>query len=340
MFIPVYRELSEKLHQWIVSERISGKLPGVVQLGKQFGANPATVVKALKILEKRGLLEISPSSGSFVHGRPDSDKCDHTVCILGNVSFSRGHDRLLDLLNEFAAPYHFRVIILDGGGQMFSSHPWRLADFPADAFAGFGLTQNLLSVIRAMKKPVISLNACFGIPEVSSVDFDWNTGIEAVFRSFRQADFRRIGIVMFDNPQYHFRERMEFFYTEFCKRNGIKPDYFCAPCNATEMFTRHGEEYHRIFAEKVMEYYHSLPEIPEAIYAHIQAVEALFLRRIFPGKLVASLQDMLPDIAMLRYSYFDLLKAGLLQLFDEYENGIPVRFKQILVPVYFEKQEN
>ncbi|NCU27622.1 GntR family transcriptional regulator, partial [Candidatus Nomurabacteria bacterium] len=81
----------------------------VVPLGKRFGANPATVVKALRVLEKRGLLEISPSSGSFVHGRPDSNTRDHTVCILGTISLSRENDRMLDRLNEFAAPYHFSL---------------------------------------------------------------------------------------------------------------------------------------------------------------------------------------------------------------------------------------
>ena len=55
MFVPVYHELVDKMKTSIRSGDLSGRLPGVRVLGKQFGVNPATVSKALRVLEEKGM---------------------------------------------------------------------------------------------------------------------------------------------------------------------------------------------------------------------------------------------------------------------------------------------
>ena len=64
MFTPVYHELVPRLKQYM-EEQKSGKLPGVRSLAKQFGVNPATVSKAMKILEEKGLISILKGQGAF-----------------------------------------------------------------------------------------------------------------------------------------------------------------------------------------------------------------------------------------------------------------------------------
>ena len=53
LFVPVYHELVDKMKAGIRSGDLSGKLPGVRVLGRQFGVNPATISKALRVLEEK-----------------------------------------------------------------------------------------------------------------------------------------------------------------------------------------------------------------------------------------------------------------------------------------------
>jgi GntR family transcriptional regulator len=69
---PIYRQLSTLFrkfivrNQWLVGERI----PNLDALAAQFGVNPATVRKAITVLETEGLLECSRRRGTSVVAKP------------------------------------------------------------------------------------------------------------------------------------------------------------------------------------------------------------------------------------------------------------------------------
>ena len=58
MFDSVYLDPAEKLKAHIRSLDGENRLPGVRVLGRQFGANPAMVLKALRLLREKGLVSI------------------------------------------------------------------------------------------------------------------------------------------------------------------------------------------------------------------------------------------------------------------------------------------
>lgn len=78
MFVPVYHELVDKMKTSIRSGDLSGRLPGVRVLGKQFGVNPATVSKALRVLEEKGYVSVVPNMGAFVIPRGNTAP-NHTI---------------------------------------------------------------------------------------------------------------------------------------------------------------------------------------------------------------------------------------------------------------------
>ena len=81
LFVPVYHELVDKMKAGIRSGDLSGKLPGVRVLGRQFGVNPATISKALRVLEEKGYVSIIPNSGAFVIPRGNTIS-NHTIGVI------------------------------------------------------------------------------------------------------------------------------------------------------------------------------------------------------------------------------------------------------------------
>ena len=97
MFVPVYHELVDKMKTSIRSGDLSGRLPGVRVLGKQFGANPATVSKALRVLEEKGYVSVVPNMGAFVIPRGNTAP-NHTIgviCIRRNEAAEETESRYL-----------------------------------------------------------------------------------------------------------------------------------------------------------------------------------------------------------------------------------------------------
>ena len=81
LFVPVYHELVDKMKAGIRSGDLSGKLPGVRVLGRQFGVNPATISKALRVLEEKGYVSIILNSGAFVIPRGNTIS-NHTIGVI------------------------------------------------------------------------------------------------------------------------------------------------------------------------------------------------------------------------------------------------------------------
>jgi DNA-binding LacI/PurR family transcriptional regulator len=61
-----HNKITEVLVEKIESGKLTGKLPGVSKLAKEFSVNPLTICKALDSLDKLGMIERIPRIGTFV----------------------------------------------------------------------------------------------------------------------------------------------------------------------------------------------------------------------------------------------------------------------------------
>lgn len=259
MFVPVYHELVDKMKAGIRSGDLSGKLPGVRVLGRQFGVNPATISKALRVLEEKGYVSIIPNSGAFVipRGNTISNHTIGVICIRRSGEEEVTEQRYLNSRYHYspytvsqiaaeidgeAARAGFHAILVHIGAEQLRQNPAYLTTLPVDGmiFIFSSLTYEIADVLKKKHIPFISANACYGISEVNYIDFNMAQGIGDFLDELRERGYTRIGY--FGPPgKYGFNERV---YNIFRKKLGplFRPHLFAAEAESFDLeFSREDE---------------------------------------------------------------------------------------------------
>ena len=259
MFVPVYHELVDKMKAGIRSGDLSGKLPGVRVLGRQFGVNPATISKALRVLEEKGYVSIILNSGAFVipRGNTISNHTIGVICIRRSGEEEVTEQRYLNSRYHYspytvsqiaaeidgeAARAGFHAILVHIGAEQLRQNPAYLTTLPVDGmiFIFSSLTYEIADVLKKKHIPFISANACYGISEVNYIDFNMAQGIGDFLDELRARGYTRIGY--FGPPgKYGFNERV---YNLFRKKLGplFRPHLFAAEAESFDLeFSREDE---------------------------------------------------------------------------------------------------
>ena len=259
LFVPVYHELVDKMKAGIRSGDLSGKLPGVRVLGRQFGVNPATISKALRVLEEKGYVSIIPNSGAFVipRGNTISNHTIGVICIRRSGEEEVTEQRYLNSRYHYspytvsqiaaeidgeAARAGFHAILVHIGAEQLRQNPAYLTTLPVDGmiFIFSSLTYEIADVLKKKHIPFISANACYGISEVNYIDFNMAQGIGDFLDELRERGYTRIGY--FGPPgKYGFNERV---YNIFRKKLGplFRPHLFAAEAESFDLeFSREDE---------------------------------------------------------------------------------------------------
>ncbi len=259
LFVPVYHELVDKMKAGIRSGDLSGKLPGVRVLGRQFGVNPATISKALRVLEEKGYVSIIPNSGAFVipRGNTISNHTIGVICIRRSGEEEVTEQRYLNSRYHYspytvsqiaaeidgeAARAGFHAILVHIGAEQLRQNPAYLTTLPVDGmiFIFSSLTYEIADVLKKKHIPFISANGCYGISEVNYIDFNMAQGIGDFLDELRERGYTRIGY--FGPPgKYGFNERV---YNIFRKKLGplFRPHLFAAEAESFDLeFSREDE---------------------------------------------------------------------------------------------------
>ena len=107
MITPIYHSLSEKLEEYIHDRGLSGRLPGLGPLSREFGVNQLTMSKAIRLLEEKGLVTINGTRGTFVNEERRSRPVYKVIGLVGVTKLDE-RDYILDNLEPYAerSGYH------------------------------------------------------------------------------------------------------------------------------------------------------------------------------------------------------------------------------------------
>ncbi len=321
-----YQEISSHLERKILDGSLSGRLPGIIRMTRDFKASQATIRHALDILLEKGLLTVNGTHGTFVTGiRPEKEHYG-VIGLVGKVLDVRRNALLLEELDAFAAPKGFSMLQITNLSELIRTRSQVIAALPCDGFLVFGLTSELAVAIRTKGKGLVSLNACYGIPGVPWVDFDWHCAIPKLLRMLCAKGHSRIGLAAWNNRNYGFRDRLFEIYHKAMEENGIfEPDYFYAKMDAASLFAKHGSRINKVAGSMIADYFIGLDNPVSALYMQLEhpvahAFAEAWKKRAGKRKVpLVIVCDHCPDIKdkMLWMDYADLHKKGIGMLVDQ-----------------------
>ncbi len=211
MFEPVYKDLAGALKNHIQSLEAEVKLPGVRILGRQFGANPATVSKALHLLQEKGFVSIVQGQGAFVVKKQRELRRKIGIVLLVKPSDSEEAEgkrlkspyrytpcsvaQVAGMIAKEAESAGFRAARVNLPIRQALEDPAVLARLPFDGFLFIfsSLNHELADTLKAERIPFVAANACFGIPEVNYLDFNQSQAISDYISLQQERGIRRIG---------------------------------------------------------------------------------------------------------------------------------------------------
>lgn len=196
MIQSIYHDVSRKLEDYIVGRKISGRLPGVGKLSKEFGVNPATVSKAVRLLEDRGMLTINGTRGTFI--TESARKIYKRIGLLDTMErgFSPEEKNSIVRICEKSGYEHVAIEYNNPNSKNGISF---ISNLPVDGFV-FNyktITPELVISLRQSGKQFVSINQMFDIPGASWVDFDNEAAIEKALNILASNGRKRIALIAF-----------------------------------------------------------------------------------------------------------------------------------------------
>lgn len=194
-----YVAIAEKIEQKINDEHWTDRLPGVAVLGKELGANPRTVSKAIRVLSDSGKVIVRSTKGTFIVRRgTNSRQRYHTIGVLGLLQKDGNMTpvELADIEKEAdGSGYH--ILAIDHSSSLARRSPFFWVDIPVDGFifTNVSLTPEIIMTLRKAGISFVSTNRISDIGAVNWVDFDTERGMETVLRYLLKRGHRRIAYV-------------------------------------------------------------------------------------------------------------------------------------------------
>jgi len=192
MIEPKYIELSEKIAIKIQTGEWKGRMPGVIKLSRELNVNPATVAKAFKILEKKGILSIDGTRGSFINN-PKPRPQYKMIGVIG-ISDSPIYAEEWHAMEAATAKAGYRIIGIAHNNELFVNDMEILLRFPVDGFIFLysSLTYEIATFLRKHNIMFVACSNTVGIPDVNFVDFDPENIFEKSLRHLIDRNHRRI----------------------------------------------------------------------------------------------------------------------------------------------------
>ena len=222
-----YIDLSKDLESAIKAGKWDERLPGVFRLAEEYKVDPATVSKAIKLLEKKGLVTINGRRGTFVTRHQEPKPQNKIVGVLG-ISPSPS----LTAIKEEFKKHSYEVMAISQNDELLKSNPHFWTKLPLDGiiFMNSSLTRELISALRQSNIPFVSCNKIFDIPGISWVDFGSEDGLADLIRHLHKLGHRRIAYASIYYNKNYYTERLRKVYYDTCAElKCLDEDLFFVP---------------------------------------------------------------------------------------------------------------
>ena len=209
MIQPIYHDLSEKLEVYIRDRGLSGRLPGLGPLSREFGVNPLTMSKAVRLLEEKGVVTINGTRGTFVNGTRPKRPVYKVIGLVGVTKLDE-RDYILDNLEPYAAKKGYHLLGITGSPELFARKMSLLTSFPVDGliFCYSSLTTAIANYLHKEGIPILACNRRPDLPWLDTVDFDHDTLYQNVFNHLRKLGHHRIAVLAISaSEEYRHHEK-------------------------------------------------------------------------------------------------------------------------------------
>lgn len=209
-----YRYLSEKIEEYIRTQHISGKLPGVRSLSSMFSANKITISKALHDLEKKGVVTICGTGGTYVSVEKKEES--YTIGIVG-LDETRHTEQLYSYLSGKLKKSGLKFV---GLYYNFNEKPELLSKFPVDGYIFLGSygSRKIFEYLHEHNIPVIG-STFFDYKWLNRVTYDHEGGYRKLLRYLKKLGHRKIALL--DTARrFPYRSYTNLLEKIFCKELG------------------------------------------------------------------------------------------------------------------------
>lgn len=294
-----YVEIANDLESKITSGEIQDRLPGIIKLINEYKSGQATVKKAVKMLEKKGIVTVNKTHGTFISGEKYVREKYGSIGIVGAINDKRkGWSSLLEDIEIFSHKYKYHITYIGIDPDMLKKKPELISSFPVDGFIFIQSTISRDIVLELRKKgiPFVSAIAFHDVPGVNWIDFGTMNTFESIVDSLIKDGRRRIGIAMFKHLEYGFQDEVFDGYKRCMeKHNCYDPELFFSTEPYLSFYKQYGENCFNVFGQKAADYFLNLKNKPDVVFlmSYRQAAEE------FQKKMTIRNLDMPSDIALI-----------------------------------------
>lgn len=274
---PIFKELSQQLEEYIKSNGITGRLPGVHRLSQELNVNHITLSKAIRVLEHKGILTVNGTRGTFIN-KKENNRPRHRMIGWVGLNESLQNKELLVSLNRQARLAGYQVIGISFDEMTFHENPKLLLNFPVDGFI-FRYASLLESQHEFLKReniPVISTVRKQNCDWLDMIDCDHDAGYKLLLDYLKKSGHRRIAFLEFDrNTELKFY--LEHIKNIFQKELGedFDPALFYIKKTGRDLYNRYNEKYRHAYVIQFLKHVMLLPEPPTAIVTLYEMVEII-----------------------------------------------------------------
>ncbi len=326
---PIYCQLSERIEQYIIDNAIAGRMPGTVKLSNELKVNRVTLIKAMHELERRGVVTICGTKGTFVNDKLNKRARHRVIGLVGIGIGNRQGQALIEHLNGVSRPFGYSVVGIIFDEAMFRENPGLLLNFPVDGllFRHSALRREQEELLRRENIPMVSMARRYDCPWLDMVDCDIETGYTGLLKYLKSLGHRRIAFVTFDRrPEY--RPYLEHVRDMFSREleNDYDPALIYARELAVDVYRKYGEKYREKYSTRIVQYFKSLKNFPTAIvlpidmWNELQDELAKSGLRVPQDISLAAIQTkeaaVSPDLSALVYDETPMLEWGIRRLID------------------------
>lgn len=264
-----YRAISTALEAAIERREYTGRLPSVHKLAGAFQTSPVTLCRALRLLEKRGLLTVIDRKGAFITPRQNRRPRHHVICLVSRYLNPNERNLIYWRLEALAKQGGVRLINLGASTLDILRDEEFLEVINVDGyiFSLGTLDQAIARNLTMRGIPFVTINRIDSQTPMNWVEHDHDGGLTQLYEYLYGLGHRRIAHASLLNVVSYFTEQIARVYRQFMTAHGIyRPEYLWSTDRDMWHYQEHdGPDWERRFVSEQVDRLLRLDPLPTAL---------------------------------------------------------------------------